>query len=77
MACRYPQAVDGNKPNNNLFSQCSRDSISQSFLDKRVKCFKEQTEVCGKGIVETDQECDCGDDCANSCTVLVFRQDFR
>lgn len=63
----FPQATDGSKANNKLFSLCSRNSISASFLDKRDQCFSQQREYCGNGWVEGDEECDCGDDCDGSC----------
>eukprot|EP00039_Didymoeca_costata_P027223 m.17835 g.17835 ORF g.17835 m.17835 type:complete len:758 (+) comp6124_c0_seq1:142-2415(+) len=65
----FPQATDGSKKNNRLFSSCSRYQMSRNFLDKREKdgCFSAQRDVCGNGFVEGDEECDCGNDCENSC----------
>ncbi|XP_061428419.1 disintegrin and metalloproteinase domain-containing protein 10-like isoform X1 [Lethenteron reissneri] len=66
----YPYAQSGDKPNNMLFSPCSIDSISKVLKAKRNLCFIESdTPVCGNGLVEEDEECDCGfgEDCADSC----------
>ena len=57
----YPSSSDGDKPNNRAFSQCSKDSVAPVIANKG-NCFDEVTgPVCGNGLVEGDEECDCGD----------------
>ena len=80
----YASATDGSKPNNRLFSSCSRTSIS-AVLDTKATCFdiRRESSICGNGIREGAEECDCGspdpeecranDPCclAGNCTLLA------
>lgn len=59
----YPQATDGSLPNNVEFSQCSRDSMGAIIGAKKDKCFDDSRAVCGNGIVESGEVCDCGEPC--------------
>ncbi|XP_052767852.1 disintegrin and metalloproteinase domain-containing protein 10-like [Mya arenaria] len=56
----YPYTSDADKPNNLLFSQCS---INYMFpvLKNKAQCFQDSVSaVCGNGVVEEGEECDCG-----------------
>ncbi|XP_071788946.1 disintegrin and metalloproteinase domain-containing protein 10-like isoform X2 [Asterias amurensis] len=70
----YSQATDGNRPNNDRFSSCSRSQIAAMITSKGHQCLKSQVaQYCGNGLVEDGEECDCGSDsmCAyadNCCT---------
>ncbi|XP_065333192.1 disintegrin and metalloproteinase domain-containing protein 10 isoform X1 [Cloeon dipterum] len=69
----FARATSGDKRNNNKFSPCSLDSISPVLAAKARSsrgCFTEpQTAICGNGVVEPGEECDCGweSDCRDSC----------
>eukprot|EP00049_Salpingoeca_infusionum_P006381 m.105994 g.105994 ORF g.105994 m.105994 type:complete len:906 (-) comp13291_c0_seq4:613-3330(-) len=75
----FPSATDGSKPNNHKFSICSRDAIAQA-LDSQRDCFQDSAAGCGNGIVEGDEQCDCGDECdsdpccTKDCTVPAPKQ---
>jgi len=69
----FARATSGDKNNNKQFSPCSLKSINEVL---RVKargpkgCFKEpQVALCGNGVVEDGEECDCGweEDCQEEC----------
>jgi len=67
----YATSVSGERPNNKLFSSCSRKSIGLCLRSKRRLCFKnQQNNFCGNGIVEDKEICDSGfssnDKCCNS-----------
>lgn len=56
----FPYAADGSKPNNNIFSSCSLSQIYPVIVNKGT-CFRQEMgSVCGNGIVEAGEECDCG-----------------
>ncbi|XP_066509117.1 disintegrin and metalloproteinase domain-containing protein 10-like [Hoplias malabaricus] len=65
----YARATSGDKFNNNKFSICSIRNISQ-VLDKKRACFVESGQpICGNGLVEAGEECDCGysSECKDQC----------
>ncbi|MEQ2251453.1 Disintegrin and metalloproteinase domain-containing protein 10, partial [Ilyodon furcidens] len=65
----YARATSGDKLNNNKFSVCSIRNISQ-VLEKKRGCFVESGQpICGNGLVEPGEECDCGysDQCRDLC----------
>lgn len=69
----FARATSGDKRNNNRFSPCSLTSIDPVLNTKARSprgCFTEpQVSLCGNGVVEDGEECDCGweDDCRDSC----------
>ncbi|XP_018321320.1 disintegrin and metalloproteinase domain-containing protein 10 [Agrilus planipennis] len=69
----FARATSGDKKNNNKFSQCSINSINPvlNFKARSSKgCFAEpQKSICGNGVVEEGEECDCGweEDCRDQC----------
>lgn len=69
----FARATSGDKRNNNQFSPCSLNSISPVLNAKARSakgCFTEpQTALCGNGVVEPGEECDCGweEDCRDKC----------
>ncbi|KAL7640869.1 UNVERIFIED_CONTAM: hypothetical protein RMT77_008006 [Armadillidium vulgare] len=69
----FARATSGDKQNNNKFSPCSLKQIN-SVLNSKARdakgCFTEpQRAICGNGVVEEGEECDCGwqEDCEESC----------
>ncbi|CAH0552456.1 unnamed protein product [Brassicogethes aeneus] len=69
----FARATSGDKKNNNQFSPCSLKSINPvlNFKARSSKgCFTEpQVSLCGNGVVEEGEECDCGweEDCRDQC----------
>lgn len=69
----FARATSGDKRNNNKFSPCSLKSINGVLSAKARNeqgCFKEpQSAICGNGVVEAGEECDCGweEDCQEKC----------
>ncbi|XP_015116247.1 disintegrin and metalloproteinase domain-containing protein 10 isoform X2 [Diachasma alloeum] len=69
----FARATSGDKRNNNRFSPCSLLSINPVLNIKARSskgCFAEQqTAICGNGVVEEGEECDCGweEDCNDPC----------
>ena len=55
----YPYNLDSSKPNHHKFSPCSIDYI-YPCLTVAGKCLKITTSMCGNGLVEPHEECDCG-----------------
>ncbi|XP_053638432.2 uncharacterized protein Kul isoform X2 [Cherax quadricarinatus] len=69
----FARATSGDKRNNNKFSPCSLRQIN-SVLNSKARdskgCFTEpQKAICGNGVVEAGEECDCGweEDCGEAC----------
>ncbi|XP_067941797.1 disintegrin and metalloproteinase domain-containing protein 10-like isoform X2 [Watersipora subatra] len=66
----YYAAISGQRPNNNEFSTCSRNSIGDVLSSPRnTECFKAPTDGhCGNQIVDGQERCDCGysADCEDS-----------
>ncbi|XP_078667233.1 disintegrin and metalloproteinase domain-containing protein 10-like [Branchiostoma floridae x Branchiostoma belcheri] len=57
----FAQATSGDRPNNSQMSRCSVDSMSLTVAARAFRCFKaEAPTLCGNGIVEEGEECDCG-----------------
>ncbi|XP_052814652.1 disintegrin and metalloproteinase domain-containing protein 10-like isoform X3 [Mya arenaria] len=71
----FASATMGDKPHNSQFSICSKDNITRVIhavltSSSKYNCFTEEgTAYCGNGIVEGEEECDCGfyDDCDDGC----------
>ncbi|KAI4491404.1 hypothetical protein M0804_002796 [Polistes exclamans] len=69
----FARATSGDKRNNNRFSPCSLVSINPVLNAKARSakgCFAEpQSAICGNGVVEEGEECDCGweEDCNDPC----------
>ncbi|XP_034948232.1 disintegrin and metalloproteinase domain-containing protein 10-like [Chelonus insularis] len=69
----FARATSGDKRNNNRFSPCSLISINPVLNIKARStkgCFAElQVAICGNGVVEEGEECDCGweEDCNDPC----------
>ncbi|KZC05932.1 Disintegrin and metalloproteinase domain-containing protein 10, partial [Dufourea novaeangliae] len=69
----FARATSGDKRNNNRFSPCSLTAINPVLNSKARSpkgCFTEpQVSLCGNGVVEDGEECDCGweEDCRDSC----------
>ncbi|XP_023234712.1 disintegrin and metalloproteinase domain-containing protein 10-like isoform X4 [Centruroides sculpturatus] len=83
--------TDGSLYNNWKFSPCSKNQIYDNlFVDKGAFCMKKPKSICGNGITEQGEECDCGspeyceklDPCCNPpgsrapCTLLKQSQNF-
>ncbi|XP_037103271.1 disintegrin and metalloproteinase domain-containing protein 10 isoform X1 [Syngnathus acus] len=66
----YARATSGDKINNNKFSTCSIGNISAVLAVKKDDCFVVSgMPICGNGLVEDGEECDCGyrDQCKDPC----------
>lgn len=69
----YARATSGDKPNNNKFSICSQSAMAEIMAAKARGpngCFIPVTSsICGNGVVEAGEECDCGweDECTDRC----------
>ncbi|XP_055587566.1 disintegrin and metalloproteinase domain-containing protein 10 isoform X2 [Uranotaenia lowii] len=75
----FARATSGDKRNNNQFSPCSLKAI-EPVLNAKARsakgCFTEpQESICGNGVVETGEQCDCGweEDCKDSCCYPMSR----
>ncbi|XP_066149642.1 disintegrin and metalloproteinase domain-containing protein 10-like [Euwallacea fornicatus] len=75
----FARATSGDKKNNNKFSPCSLKSINPvlNFKARSDKgCFTEpKGAICGNGVVEEGEECDCGweEDCRDQCCFPMRR----
>lgn len=56
----YPYSQDGTKPNHLMFSPCSLASINPVLAKKGQCLIAHPGPVCGNGLVEKGEECDCG-----------------
>ncbi|KAL3227019.1 hypothetical protein MRX96_024383 [Rhipicephalus microplus] len=73
----FPSPTQGKKPNNDKFSQCSRNSIGRVLApmvageSARENCLQAHSgPICGNGVVERGEQCDCGShdaDCSDQC----------
>uniref|UniRef100_A0A8C6WV40 Disintegrin and metalloproteinase domain-containing protein 10 n=1 Tax=Neogobius melanostomus TaxID=47308 RepID=A0A8C6WV40_9GOBI len=66
----YARATSGDKLNNNKFSICSIRNVSAVLMKKKDSCFVVSGQpICGNGLVEAGEECDCGysDQCKDAC----------
>lgn len=68
----YSRATTGEMPNNDDFSSCSITQIGKvlNFVVNNKFCFESQrASICGNGIVEEGEQCDCGfpDQCTDTC----------
>ncbi|XP_017484134.1 PREDICTED: uncharacterized protein LOC108372853, partial [Rhagoletis zephyria] len=75
----FARATSGDKKNNNKFSPCSLKSI-EPVLNAKARsakgCFTEpQASICGNGVVEPGEQCDCGweEDCKDTCCFPMSR----
>uniref|UniRef100_A0A1B0DAT4 Uncharacterized protein n=1 Tax=Phlebotomus papatasi TaxID=29031 RepID=A0A1B0DAT4_PHLPP len=75
----FARATSGDKRNNNKFSPCSLKAI-EPVLNAKARsakgCFTEpQQSICGNGVVEDGEECDCGweEDCKDKCCYPMSR----
>ncbi|XP_068693194.1 disintegrin and metalloproteinase domain-containing protein 10-like [Montipora capricornis] len=74
----YSGGIDGQEPNNLLFSPCSKEQISAVISVKGVECFTGSNgSYCGNRIIEEGEECDCGkpDECDYVDKCCVARND--
>ncbi|XP_032513009.2 uncharacterized protein LOC116766975 [Danaus plexippus] len=71
----FARATSGDRKNNNKFSPCSLRAIDPVLNNKARSpkgCFTEpQPAICGNGVVEDGEECDCG--WAAECTDVCCR----
>ena len=68
----YATSVSGEQANNNRFSPCSINAISEVLQAKKDLCFSvEVNSYCGNGVVEENEQCDAGlkgsDECCLKC----------
>ncbi|XP_070536574.1 disintegrin and metalloproteinase domain-containing protein 10-like isoform X2 [Ptychodera flava] len=57
----FPMAIDGSKPNNYIFSACSKTKVNLVVNSKGKHCLQEYDgPQCGNRIVEEGETCDCG-----------------
>ncbi|XP_064602315.1 disintegrin and metalloproteinase domain-containing protein 10-like [Liolophura sinensis] len=56
----YPYSQEGTKPNHLMFSPCSLASINPVLAKKGYCLIAHSGPVCGNGLLEKGEECDCG-----------------
>nr|UTK45927.1 disintegrin and metalloproteinase domain-containing protein 10 [Crepidula fornicata] len=76
----FPSATSGNRPNNDVFSPCSRDNMTriiQQVVDgTRTECFVSSGQAfCGNKITEEGEKCDCGFGTCHPDTCCVGRDE--
>ena len=75
----HEQLVDGSKKNNFHFSSCSRSEIKQNLILKRDRLksclLEEYFPLCGNGIIDKGEECDCGykSNCQDPCCNAAYQ----
>lgn len=87
---RYVKATDGDQENNDHFSECSKESISDVVFAHSGACFEEATSFtcgatalvggsCGNGIVDVNEECECigGNDPHCDCATCSIAPGFE
>lgn len=66
----WPLAIDGSKPNNDNFSPNSLTEIN-AVIAAKGGCFVDfVAKVCGNGVQELDEVCDCGTGSATDCAAI-------
>ncbi|XP_071940956.1 disintegrin and metalloproteinase domain-containing protein 10-like [Antedon mediterranea] len=53
-------ATDGNQAHNSQFSPCSKEAIAPVIVTKGTCLISSDKGWCGNGLVEDEEECDCG-----------------
>ncbi|CAB3988340.1 disintegrin and metallo ase domain-containing 10-like [Paramuricea clavata] len=57
----YEHSSDAAHPNNDKFSQCSVNDMRKMLQARAHECFTDGSSYCGNEIIETGEQCDCGD----------------
>ncbi|XP_023226412.1 disintegrin and metalloproteinase domain-containing protein 10-like [Centruroides sculpturatus] len=57
----YPILANGHSRNNWIFSPCSKSNLLETIYSDQAHCLRKKSKsVCGNGITELGEECDCG-----------------
>ncbi|XP_067128824.1 disintegrin and metalloproteinase domain-containing protein 10-like [Centruroides vittatus] len=57
----YPIVANGRSRNNWIFSPCSKKDLRETIYSEQGHCLRKKSKsVCGNGITELGEECDCG-----------------